>query len=493
VTINPSAAPNPRRWLGLGVLALVQFMLVLDTTVVNVALPSIQRDLGFSPSGLAWVVNAYSLTAGGFLLLGGRVADLIGRKRLFMIGVILFAGASAASGFAQNPGTLVAARFVQGLGEAIASPAALSLAVLLFDDPKERAKAVGAWGGLAGLGGTFGVVIGGVITSEASWRWIFLINLPIAAAVVVIVPRLIPESRVTARGRIDIVGALLITGSLVLIVDGLLAASTHQWGQAAVVLPLVIGGTLMAAFIVSQRIVPNPLVPLSFFRNRTRVSANVATMLSVAAFLSMFFVLTLYMQDVGHYSALKTGLAYLPFGGALLVGIGLSTQVLPRFGVKYGLVIAFLLAAGGLLLLSQIQTHVEFASHVLPGMLLFALGQGIMFPALQNAALHQVGSSDAGLGSGVQNTFLQVGGSLGLAVLVTTALRHANSQVADGVSQLTASTDGYALALRIAAGVALAGAVLVATVFEKVTFVPPEQLAMAAAEAEAGAGEVIAA
>lgn len=484
---SAGAAPNPRRWRALSVLALVQFMLVLDTTVVNVALPSIQHSLGFSPSGLAWVVNGYTLMAGGFLILSGRAADLFGRRRLFMAGVAVFAIASAVSGLAQSPGMLVGARFAQGLGEAIAAPAALSLAVLLFTDPKERARAVGAWGGIAGLGGTLGVVIGGIITSELSWRWVFLVNLPIALAVLIMVPRLVPESRVSDHRRLDIPGAVLITASLTLIVDGLLSASTHAWGASGVLIPLVIGALLLAAFVVTQLRFREPLIPLSFFGDRTRISANLVTVVGVAAFIGMFFSLTLYMQDVLHYSALKTGLAYLPFGIALLAGVVTSIQVLPRVGVKNGLIFAYTVGPIGLFLLSRITVHSDYLGDLLPGMLLMAFGQGIAFPALTNAALHRVGPADAGLASGVQNTFLQLGGSLGLSVLVTFGLRHTTSRIAEGATRLVGATDGYALSLRIAAGVMLAGAFMVALLFERVTFVPPDEQALLAAEAALGA------
>jgi MFS family permease len=274
--------------------------------------------------------------------------------------VLLFALASAVGGLAQSPTMLVTARFVQGLGEAVASPAAMSLAVLLFIDPKERARAIGAWGGLAGLGGTLGVVIGGVITSEISWRWVFLVNPPIA------------------------------------VVDGLLAASSHAWANSAVLIPLGIGVVLLGAFVVSQMRLRAPLIPLGFFANRTRVTANLATVFGVAAFIGTFFTLTLYMQDVLHYSALQTGLAYLPFGIALLAGIVTSIQLLPRIGVKRGLILAYTIGPAGLYLLSRITAHSDYLDDLLPGMLLMAYGQGIAFPALQNAALYQVGPSDAG-------------------------------------------------------------------------------------------------
>jgi len=487
VSATAADVPDPRRWVALGFLALVQFMLVLDTTVVNVALPSIQRDLHFSPSGLPWVVNAYTLTAGGFLILGGRVADILGRRRLFLIGVALFAASSAVSGFAQDSAVLVAARFAQGLGEAIAGPAALSLAVLLFTDRKERAQAVGIWGGLAGLGGTTGVVLSGVITNYLSWRWVFLINVPIAAVVLLVVPRLVKDSRRSQGGRIDVIGALLITASLVLIVDGFLAASTHAWGSTTVLVPLLVGAAVLVAFVVSQLVITDPLVPLRFFRNRTRVTANVGTLFVSASFISMFFVVTLYMQDVGHWSALRAGLAYFPFGVALLIGVVVSTKLLPRIGVKGGLIIAFCFGASGLALLGQIGPRVDYPAHLLPGLLLMAFGNGVAFPALQNAALYQVDHTDAGLASGVENTFLQIGGGLGLAVIVSLGLRHSTAGIAHGASIAVANTDGYALALRIAAACLVAAALTVTVLFERVPYVAPDEVALTVTESEIAA------
>jgi EmrB/QacA subfamily drug resistance transporter len=475
----PVQVLDPRRWLALAVLAVVQFILVLDATVVNVALPSIQRALHFSPSGLAWVVNGYTLMAGGFLVFGGRVADLVGRRRLFMFGLALFAIASTVSGLAQNSGMLVASRFAQGLGEAIAGPAALSLAVLMFDDPRERATAVGIWGGLAGLGGTFGVILSGVLTSYASWRWVFLINVPIAIAVLVVAPRLVKESRSNRRERVDVVGALLVTGGLILIVYGLLQAATHTWGSDRVDVPLGVGGVLLVAFVISQALLSSPLVPLRFFRNRTRVIANLATVLLTTSFISTLYILTLYLQEIGHYSPIKTGLAYLPFGVALLVAVAMSTKLEARLGVKPVLFVGFLFMSGGLALLSQIGVHADYTAHILPGLLVLAFGNGLAFPPLSNAALHAVGPTDAGLASGVQNTFLQLGGSLGLAVVVTLALRQAASRAGHGVSAAVATTDGYQLALRVTVFLGLAAALLVAMAMERVTLVAPDQQAVA--------------
>jgi EmrB/QacA subfamily drug resistance transporter len=480
------AAADPRRWTALALLALVQFMLALDGTIVNVALPTIKDDLGFSAHGLAWVVNGYTLVAGGFLIVGGRIADIVGRRRMFVVGTAIFAVASAVAGLAQSPGMLVGARFVQGLGEALASPAALSLVVLLFADPIERAKAIGAWGGITGLGATLGVVISGVIVDALSWRWIFLVNLPVAAVVLFVLPRMVQESRKAGSRSLDLTGALLVTGGLVLVADGLLNASAHGWGSTAVVLPLGAGVGLLMAFALSQARFRDPLVPASFFRNRTRVTANLASIFGAAAFLGMFFSVTLYMQDVLHYSPLKAGLAWGPFGLALLAGIAASMKVFPRFGVKNGLIFSYTTAAVGLLLISRIGPHTDYLGTLLPGMLVMAFAQGISFPGVQTSGLHQLGAQDAGLGAAVQNTSIQIGGSLGLAVPVTVALRHTAARVGEHVAPLVAATDGYALAVKLSAGAMLAGAILVAVLFERVEYVAPDQLAVQAAEAAAG-------
>jgi EmrB/QacA subfamily drug resistance transporter len=477
---------DPRRWLAMALLALVQFMFALDGTIVNPALPTIQRDLHFSTANLAWVVNGYALMAGGFLIVSGRIADLFGRRRMFVFGAIFFAVASALSGAAQDAGMLIGGRFAQGLGEAIAAPAALSIIVLLFTDPKERAKAIAVWGGITGIGATLGVVVSGLIVDEISWRWIFFVNVPVAAIVVFVVPRLVKESRLAGKRKVDVPGAVLITGALTLAVYGLLNASSHSWGDDQVLAPLIVGAVLFIGFVIAQANLKNPLVPRRFLANRTRVSGNIATIFAGSGFFSMFFVLTLYMQDVLHYSALKTGLAWGPFGLMLFVGLGASTKILPKFGVKYGLVFSYLTSALGLLMLTGIRTHSYYASHLLPGMLVMAFGQAISFIGLLNSGLHKLGPADAGLGGAVQNTSQQLGGSLGLALIVSFALRHVASEAAHGVGAAVASTDGYIFALRIGAITMAAGAVLVAAIFEKVAFIPPDKAALEAAVADAG-------
>jgi EmrB/QacA subfamily drug resistance transporter len=473
-TIGTGAQPhNPLRWKALAVLALVQFMLILDITVVNVALPSIRRDLGFSQSGLAWVVNGYTLMAGGLLLLGGRLSDVLGRRRLFLIGVALFAVASLSCGLAVNPAMLVTSRFVQGAGEALAAPAALGLVALLFPVPKERVKALGIWGGIAGLGGTSGTVISGALTGLASWRWIFLVNLPVAAFALLAVPRLVQESRMdrsvsSARRRVDVWGPITATAGLVAIVDGLLQAATDSWGSVAVLLPLIAGIGLLGLFVSIEARVEQPLIPLRFFTNRTRVVTNFVTLFFASAFFSYFFLLTLFMQLVLHFKPLQAGLAYLPFGIGITLGIGIGTGLMPKLGAKPLLVVAFFGSAVGMLLTSGITPGSGYADGILPGMLVLAFFSGISFGAVGNAALHQVTAQDASLASGVQNAVQQVGGAIGLACLVTLALRHAGDQTQEGVAGAVAATNGYALALRIAAVLLAVGGILAAVLLERI-------------------------
>jgi EmrB/QacA subfamily drug resistance transporter len=458
-TAEPEA--DPRRWKALAVLALVQFMIIIDITVVNVALPSIQKALDFSAGGLAWIVDGYALTAGGLLLLGGRMGDLLGRRRLFLIGTAVFAVASFTSGAAQNSTMLIMSRFAQGAGEALASPAALALVVLLFTNAKERTKALGIWSGLAGLGGTVGVLLSGVIVNFVSWRWIFFINIPIAVAAVALIPRLVSESKAeTASRRIDIPGAILVTGGVLALVNGLLAASRHSWGSPQVLVPLLGGVAALLVLVVVESRTREPLIPMTFFSNRTRVSANIATAVMASGMFGMFFLLTLYLQGVLRYSPLETGLAYVPFGFGLITGITVSTKIIERVGARAVIATAYTIAGIGLLLLGSVSVNGSYVADLLPTILMLSFGMGAAFPAIQIAALHQVSAENAGLGSGVQNTVLQVGGALGLAVLVTLAVRRTASSLAAGSTAAVAATDGYALAFRVAA-LALFAAALV--------------------------------
>lgn len=457
------------RWKALGVLSLVQFMLVLDITVVNVALPHIRSSLGFSESGLAWVVDAYVLMAGGLLLLGGRLADLLGRRRMFLAGVALFAVASAASGAATSPAMLIASRFAQGTAEALAAPAAFGLIALLFPEPTERAKAIGVFGGVAGLGGTLGPVISGLIVEGLDWRWIFFVNIPVAAAALITVPRLVAESRAAGarQGRPDVAGALVGTAALASSVYGLIEAATLPWGSPHVVVPLAAGAVLLALFAVRERTASNPLVPRRFFTNRTRVAANAVTICFASVFFSYFFLLTLYLQQVDHYSALHTGIAYLPFGAVIGAGIGISTRILPRVGVRAMLAAGFLLAAAGMAAMSGIAAGGSYLTELLPGMVLMALGSGLAFAGLSNASVHGVSGEDASLASGVQSAVQQVGGAIGLAVLATLALRRATSAAHHGTALAVASSVATDDIFRVGAAILLVGALATTAFFER--------------------------
>ncbi|MGX2996723.1 MFS transporter [Streptomyces sp. JNUCC 64] len=445
-----------RRGPALAVLCLVQFMLVLDDTVVSVALPSLRDELGFGTAGLVWVVNGYFLAFGGLLLLFGRMGDLLGRRRVFLTGVTLFGAASLLCGLAQEPWQLVTGRFVQGAGAAMAGPAALALIALLYPEPGERARAFGVWGGIAGLGGTLGVVVSGALTGLASWRWVFLINLPVVLVTVVLLPALVGESRALRPSRLDVPGALLGTGAVVSLVYGLLRAGEAGWGDRGATGALALAGVLAVGFAGWERRTDEPLVPPSFLASRFRLVANGAGLLYSAALYAMSFLLMLRLQGGLGYGPLTAGVAYLPFGAGVLAGMWLSSRVAARFGTRPALVGSFLVTAAGVLALAGIAPGDGYASGVLPGMLLTSLGCGLSLPSLAVAALTGTSGEDAGLGSAVLSSVQQIGGAVGLAVLVSLAAR------GHGTGTVDATADGYPLALTVAGALIVAGAALLA-------------------------------
>jgi EmrB/QacA subfamily drug resistance transporter len=450
-----------RRWLALIVLCLGTLMIVLDTTIVNVALPSIRADLGFSETSLAWVVNAYLLTFGGFLLLGGRLGDLFGHRRLFLSGITLFTLASLACGLATSQEVLVAARAVQGLGGAVASAVALSLMMTLFTEPAERAKAMGVFGFVAAGGGSIGVLLGGVLTDALDWHWIFLVNLPIGASVVALSLRLLPGARGAAAGRLDVAGAVTVTAALMLAVYGIVNGNEQGWTSARTTGLLAAAATLLALFLAIEWRVSSPLVPLGLFRLRNVATANVVGVLWAAAMFAWFFLSALYLQLVLGYSPMKVGLAFLPAN--LIMGafsLGLSAKLVMRFGIRTPLATGLLLAAVGLVLFVRAPVDGSFAVDVLPSMILLGFGAGMALNPVLLAAMSDVAPEQAGLASGIVNTSFMMGGALGLAVLASLAASRTESLSAAGDGPLVALTGGYHTAFLVGALFAAAAALL---------------------------------
>jgi EmrB/QacA subfamily drug resistance transporter len=447
-----------RRWLALGLLCVAQFMVVLDASIVNVALPSIGGALDFSQENLSWVVNAYVLTFGGFLLLGGRLADLLGRRRLFVTGLILFALASLVGGFAESEGVLIAARAIQGLGAAIVSPAALSSVTTMFRDGAERNKALGVWGAVAGSGGAAGVLLGGILTDGLGWEWVLWVNVPIGIAAAAIAPALVAESRSEAATRsFDLAGAISVTAGLSVLVYALVDATDAGWGSTQTIGLLALAVVLIAAFVVIELRSDAPLVPFRIFRLRTLTGANVVGVLIGASLFSMFFFISLYMQQVLGYSAIKAGLSYLPLALTIILTAGVASQLVTRIGFKPVLAAGMVFIAAGLIWFAQVSVDGGYVSDILGPSLLAAIGLGLAFVTSTIAAVSGVEAEEAGLASGLINTSQQVGGALGLAVLATIA----NSVTNDATGPVpSALTDGFQAAFLGGAAIAILGFVL---------------------------------
>jgi len=475
------------RWLALVVLCLGDLMIVLDTTIVNVALPSIRADLGFSETSLAWVVNAYLLTFGGFLLLGGRLGDLFGHRRLFLIGIVAFSAASLACGLATSEAFLVTARAVQGFGGAVVSAVALSLMMSLFTEPAERAKAMGVFGFVAAGGGSIGVLLGGILTDVLSWHWIFLVNVPIGAAVFVLSLRLLPGDRMLARGgRVDVAGAVTVTSALMLAVYAIVNGNEAGWTSARTIGLLAAAGVLFASFLVIESRVAAPLVPLGLFRLRNVATANAVSVLWAAAMFAWFFLSALYLQLVLGYSPLQVGLAFLPANIIMgVLSVGVSAKLVMRYGLKRPLAAGLLCAAAGLVLFAQAPVDGGFALNVLPGMILLGLGAGIAFNPVLLAAMSDVAPEEAGLASGVVNTSFMMGGALGLAILASLAASRTESLVAGGDSPLEALNGGYQAAFLVGAAFAALAALVGLLLLRSSAAVPAHEGEPAGVAAEA--------
>jgi EmrB/QacA subfamily drug resistance transporter len=446
-----------KRWVALILLCTAQFVVVLDASIVNVALPTIGEALNFSEGNLPWVVNAYVLTFGGFLLLGGRLADLLGRRRIFMGGLVLFALASLAGGLAANSGQLIAARAVQGLGAAILSPAALSIVATTFRDGAERNKALGIWGAVAGSGGAAGVLLGGVLTEGLGWEWVLWVNVPIGILAAAIAPSLIAETRDESEVRhFDIAGAVTITLGLSALVFALLDAESAGWGSAQTILVLLASAALLAAFVAIERRSRAPLVPFSIFRIRTITGANVVGLLIGASLFSMFFFISLYMQQVLGYSPIHAGLSYLPLAVSIIISAGIASSLVTKVGFKPILAIGMALIAIGLIWFAQISADGSFLADILGPSLFAAVGLGFAFVPVTIAAVSGVEDREQGLASGLINTSQQVGGALGLAILAAVA-----NGIINGSHDPVKLTEGFQAAFLVGAAFAIVG--LIAT------------------------------
>ena len=463
--MSPSAAPpSSNKWLALALLATAQFVIVLDASIVNVALPSIGKDLDFSQDNLSWVVNAYTLVFGGFLLLGGRLADLLGRRRLFMAGLILFAVASLAGGFAQSEMWLIIARAVQGLGAALVSPAALSIVTTTFREGAERNTALGVWGAVAGSGGAAGVLLGGVLTEWAGWQWVLFVNVPIGLIAAALAPRLLAESRDTGRERhFDVAGAITVTAGLALGVYALVDTNNAGWASTQTLGLGAISLLLLAAFAVIESRSRNPLVPFSIFRLQSLRGSNIVGLLVGMSLFSMFFFISLYLQQVLGYSALKTGLAYLPLALTIIVSAGIASQLVTKLGFKPTLIVGLMFITAGLLWFAQVSADGSYVGDVLFPSLLAAVGLGFSFVPVTIGAVMGTKPDEAGLASGLINTSQQIGGALGLAILSAIANSRTESVVSGGEGNpLVALTEGFQTAFLVGAGFALTGAILAA-------------------------------
>jgi EmrB/QacA subfamily drug resistance transporter len=460
-----------RKWLGLAVIVAAQFMVVLDVAIVNVALPSIKTDLGFSQESLQWVITAYAIFFGGFLLLGGRLADILGRRRLFIAGLALFTVSSLLDGLAWSEGSLITFRALQGLGAAMLSPAALSILTTTFREGRERNLALGIWGAASGSGGAAGVLLGGALTSALSWSWIFFINIPVGITVMAVTPWLLRESRAELDHRnFDFAGAASITGGLMLLVYAMTRATQHGWVTAETIGLLAASAALVVGFVLIELRSKAPLLPLGIFRLRTLAAANASGLLMGSAIFSQFFLLTLYMQQVLHYSAMKTGVAYIALTLAIILFSGLAQALATRFGIRRTLPVGLAISAVALVLFARLPVGAHYFWDLFPAFIISGVGLAFGFVPMSIAALAGVRQSEAGIASGLINTTQQIGGAIGVAVVTTVATTYTSRFVSahPGATSLSgpALTHGFEIAFYVLAALAAAGAVIAAVMVE---------------------------
>jgi EmrB/QacA subfamily drug resistance transporter len=475
VTTAPSssATEHDRRWLVLVLVCIAQFMVVLDATVVNVALPSIQADLDFSASSLQWVVNAYTLAFGGFLLLGGRAADFVGRRRLFVIGVVVFTVASMLNGLATSSEFLIATRALQGLGAAMVSPAALSIVTTTFKDGAERAKALAVWAAIAVGGAAVGLLLGGILTEYLSWEWAFYVNVPVGIATILLSLRFVPESKVPNVGGVDVAGAVSVTAGLTLLVYAIVRTQENGWLSAQTLLLTGAAVLLLAAFVAIERRSQSPLVRLGIFKIRSLTGSNLSMLAVAGGMFSVFYFASIYLQDILGFTPVQTGLAFLPLTAGIILFSGIAQQLIGRVGVREIAMVGMGVAAIGLLLLSRAPVDGTYVADVLPGILVMAAGLGLTFVPLTLIATTNVSDADAGLASGIFNSSQQIGGALGLAILSTVATSQASDALQSAGSnpsqleQASALVDGFQAAFAIGAGLMIVGVILAALLIRR--------------------------
>lgn len=486
----PPSQPSTSRWLALGILCTGNLMIILDGSIVTVALPTIQQDLGFSQSGLAWVVNSYLIAFAGLLLLSGRLGDLLGSKQVFTVGLVVFTAASLACGLASAPWALVTFRFIQGVGGALASAVALGMIITLFQDAGERAKALAVYAFVAAAGSSLGLILGGVLTQSLGWEWVFLVNVPIGVVAIVLTLRAVPGlPGIGLREGADVTGSVLVTSGLMLLVFTIVKADDYTWGDARTLGLLAASLVLLAAFVVRQARAAKPLLPLHIFRNRIISGANVIMLLMVAGLFGYQFCTALYLQNVLGFDALKTGLAFLPAPVTIaVVSLGLAARLNQRFGARPVLLGGLLLVAVALVLLARVPSDGQYLVDIVPAFVLLGLGFGAAMPALMGQAMAVTSPSDAGIASGLVNTTQQVGASLGTAVLATLAASRTASLLADNESQVDALTSGFRLAYTLSAAFVVVSVLVAAFVLRTPRSAKPEGAERAPSDATAALG-----